>query len=270
MVSIHSLAQVPSPALAESSLFKVMALDFDDTLVTAARLLGSETWYKWMCTMNTRQGRDKNLHYPFSGKLREVIPYTSCEDTNLINAKIKEYRSHGWKVIILTSRGQDMAPLTAKHLTESKIDICFHDVVLKMRNAAGELLPKSATCAIWLQNQPNFDPAAPIYIRFVDDNTHYCADMQTISQLMERVQIECFHYQGQAPQDYNSIHFTQNQLENLAVQLHAYVEKRDIPPNSKNVSSDQLRMAKEFFGLYAITEDQLYDSTLKLINGAML
>lgn len=235
----------------------VLALDFDQVLVEAEPTLGDEHCYKWLNKMHNATGLcKKEAHYAWIGQLREKIDYRACETVETVNNVIEMYRQSGWKVVVLTSRGEDQINLTEKHLKEAGLAIEIRDVIFKAK-VGGKRLNKDEAFEKWMSDN-NWDRSKLTRLYFADDNTDYCVDVARVAREVQNVVVNCWHYTHSLPKP----EFSETQLKQLVVQLHAHYKGMPIPKG--NFSDEEIRAALKGFGMLELNEQTIYNKMLEI------
>lgn len=235
----------------------ILALDFDHTLVEGQPTLGDENFYHFLARKNVENGAVKFGHYHWTAKIREKIPFKTCESVEKINELIKNFREKGWKVKIFTARCEDMKLATRIHLKQSKLNISFYDVVFRGHlpkshdGKRGGLENKGEMIAKYIKKYTTDFPGLKFRVLFADDSALNGKDVQKVLFKIQGVSIKSFHFIGALP----SPHLTDEQLRRLAVQLHAHREDKEIVAD---FTSEDLELAMKELGLEEISEDTIY------------
>ncbi len=240
--------------------YKVLLLDFDQTLVTATRYFGSESWYYFM---QNQIDKDKkfaiNTHYRWSVKVRKKNPYISCEPSGEITDLINKFRLSGWKVLILTARKTDMLNVTLQHIKDAGLP--FNDAdILFIKPFPGT---KAERFKEWFESQNDAKSITNLTILFADDALKHCNDMLTLSKTIDnsiKVKIDCFHYSKAIP----NANITPRQLDVLAVQLGAFINKSLLPLDD-DISNDDVQKAKKILNMDDITAEILFNKMAEIV-----
>jgi hypothetical protein len=204
---------------ASTTHWKIIALDFDQTLATATTYLGSEDWYKFLTdTCKKTEELHYDAHYKWSIKVREVTPYRACEDSTELTNLIEKLRKNNWLVVILTTRKPDMETITLQHIQQAQLPFVKEDIIFKPRSG----IQKNQAFQEWIQKRPGWEKVTRVTVKFVDDTVDHCKSMASLDKLIENVQVECLHY-CKYPSTAN---INQSQLEALAIQLACYKSKK--------------------------------------------
>jgi hypothetical protein len=231
----------------------VLALDFDHVLVRGTGI-GEEGVYKWLLDQNSKAGLYKYGHYSWTAEVRKTTPYIPCEDPLVVNRVVIAFKDKGWDVVILTSRGVDMQECTEYHLKTANLPFLVQDVIFKERNSEGKLLKKNESFAKWVDGHSTLSKAKKVHVLFTDDSISYCEEVQALSSEVNRFSAKCFHYIGALPDS----KLSQEKIERLFIQLHAYRNKETFSDDSA-ISVQDLLSAKEGFKVEEVNSQTLYE-----------
>lgn len=229
----------------------VLLFDLDQTLIQAKPTLGDEHFYQFLMEHNKANGHHPDVHYAWTAKIRAHVPYVACETAEKINQIITSFREKGWTVKILTARGLDMKEATMKHLAQVGINLTPDDVIFKKKPG----LKKDDSLIEWMEEQP---PCQMFRILFLDDTKKNLADVARVAQKVEKASVTCLHYAGALPNP----ELSQTQLEQVVVQLHAYLQDQPIP---YAYEPERLKIAKDALGIQEITSQALYQKIKELL-----
>lgn len=265
-VSVISFKQIKSLDELENSCLSfplrenewgILALDLDQMLVQGMPTLGNEHFYRFMQEQNRLRGLKADAHYSWTVQVRERIAYETCEPIGKVNQVISRFMSEGWVVKILTSRGFDMKKCTHLHLEGTKLVLKVEDVIFKGRDIHGKLMAKDESLIQWMKEQPQWEQAESIRIKFADDVIRYCSEVQRVPDQIKHASVECFHYTGALPDP----NLTNDQLEQLIVQLYAYSKGLEIPYQHVQSDVDHAMLA---LGITEVNAAQVYEAIGKV------
>lgn len=234
----------------EETHLKVIALDFDATLAKSKAYLGSEDWYKFVteaCKKTTDLHYD--AHYHWAIKVREVVPYESCEDAKEIAQLIEKWRNDQWRVVILTSRKYDMLSVTLQHIEQSGLPFSKEDIILK----PGSGKQKNEFFHEWVQKELG-GSNKKLTVRFVDDTLDHCKAMAKL----ENAKVKCFHYTKHS----SSAAIDQPLLETLSIQL-AHYKSRNFSSYLNKAEMD-LDKALQILEIEKLSEENIFSTMQKL------
>lgn len=239
---------------------KVLGIDFDQTLVRANDIyLGSEDHEKWL--QDERRNGKIDRHTKWFIKVRDKVPYQSCEAFEKINNLIQEFRLNGWQVVILTARTLEMKEITLKHIKQT--GLLFTEKELIMRNESGKGIEKSDSLKDWLEKCQNWHKTRHFTLIFADDSLYNIKEMlkNLYKKIPEKkVTMACYHYQAHLP---SSIVKT-DQLANLTLQLAAYKSDLTIPQNQNNIDKRDLEIAMKTLEIDNIDQQSLLKVMLNI------
>ncbi len=235
---------------------KVLALDFDQTLVKASSYFGSENWYQYLNNDLKKKQLPPNSHYKWAMKLANTVPYESCEAQKKISKLIKKFRTQGWSVVILTARPFSISDATMKHIKETNLPFSQSDIIYKEPSS----LKKRDCLYEWLKKQQGWEKVTDLTILFADDSLPNCENIATLAEIIDRkVQVSCFHFCGAS----TSSEISQRQLKNLAVQLAAYQKKQALPVDC-DISDEELNQSLSTLSLTQLSKEALFETMMNL------
>lgn len=248
---------INTPLTLEQGEWGLVMLDLDHTLIQAKTILGDEHFYKFLVKHNKESKINADIHYNWVAKIREQIPYETCELTDRVNHFIQVFRANNWTVKILTSRGLDMKESTLAHLAQAKIDLSIDDVIFK--KAENNKWPdKDDSSIAWMKEQKQWHEAKKIRMVFLDDNEKYCKHVARVGEKVCHASVTCFNYLGAEPKD----ELRPDQLKALVVQLHAYSNNRAIPYQHDEAD---VQAAQAALSIPEITAKAVYEKVMEFV-----
>ncbi|MDP1609244.1 MAG: hypothetical protein Q8L98_08035 [Chlamydiales bacterium] len=255
--AIADYAKKPLPP----KTLKILAVDMDFTLVHRVGF-GSDKWLEFFQYANQKNGLPSHAYADWTQEVCGKVSYKACESPKTINSILNAFRESGWLVKVLTARSSISHKMTKRHLQEANLDLKLEDVIFTRYH---KMFPKDVILTAWIKASVNLKLYDRMEVLFIDDSIVNCQHVARISRSIKSATVSCFEYIG-VTAGANSI-FSQEELEQVLVQLHAYHKGWSI---SKEYTQKQIDSAMQAFNISTIDPQTVYEACRSVADSGRL
>lgn len=230
---------------------KILAVDMDLTLVYKEGF-GSDKWLDFFQHTNQKNGLSLHAYGQWTQKVCRKVSYKACESPKIINSILNAFRKAGWLVKVLTARSSISHKITKRHLQEANLDLKLEDVIFTRYH---KMFPKDVILKAWIRESVNLKLYERMKVLFVDDSIVNCQHVARIGRSIENATVSCFEYIGVTAKASST--FSQEELQQVLVQLHAYHKGLSIP---KVYTQKRIDSAMQAFNISAIDHQTVYEA----------